>query len=352
MTRDHGFHRIPVAEVVAETADAASFVLDVPDELSDAYAYRAGQFCTFRAEVDGAAFLRCYSMSSTPGVDPALKVTVKRVPEGKVSNWLIDNVRAGTELDVTLPAGVFTLDPDETELVLFAAGSGITPIISLAKQALHTTDRSVRMLYANRDGDSVIFADELESLAKEFADRFEVVHHHDVDQGFVDAAEVDAFLGGATAGTTHSGDAGHYLCGPTPFMDIVEGALLARGVPEARVHLERFTPAEDRVDVVDPTTDDPAVDGTTVTIELDGTTRSGPHHPGATILQTARSFDLSPPYSCESGSCATCMGRLLEGTVEMHVNDALDDDEVEDGFILTCQSVPTSSTVHVRYGFD
>jgi 3-ketosteroid 9alpha-monooxygenase subunit B len=227
-------------------------------------------------------------------------------------------------------------------MVAFAAGSGITPVLSLMKEALHRTTRGVRLLYANRDADSVIFAAELDRLMEEFPDRLAVTHHLDVDAGLLDAEGVRAHLGTASA------SAGHYLCGPTPFMDIVEGALGAVGVAADRIHVERFVPADDA-----PADDVGAAAGAPcrVTIELDGRTEVTDHHPGTTILQTARQAGLAPPSSCESGNCATCMARLLEGTVEMRANNALEDDEVEQGWILTCQSVPTSDTVSVVYGF-
>lgn len=350
LRRDHGFHPVRVRRVVPETAEAASIVLDVPPELDAAFAYEAGQFCTFRVTVDGSTLLRCYSMSSAPRVDGELRVTVKRVPGGAVSNWLLDNLDEGAEVEVTAPAGVFLLDPDERELVAFAAGSGITPVFSLLKAALHETDRPVRLLYANRDRPSVIFDRELDALAASFPGRIEVAHHLDVDGGYVDAGRVRRFLGDASPPP----DAGFYLCGPTPFMDVVEDALLAEGVARERIHVERFTPA-DAVDVVEADAagdTDGGATATRVTIELDGRRESTEHRAGTTILQTARQLGLSAPYSCESGSCATCMARLVEGTVQMHVNDALTDDEVDEGWILTCQSVPTSPEVSVVYGFE
>ncbi len=352
--RDHGFHAVPLARVVPETAEASSFVLAVPDDLRDAFAYRAGQFCSFRAVIDGTPHLRCYSMSSSPEVDPELQVTVKRVPGGLVSNWMLDSLSDGDEVEVTFPAGVFCLPDGVTpagDLVAAAAGSGITPVISLVKTALATSDRRVRLLYANRDVGSTIFRGELDELAERHAGRLEVVHHLDVDSGFVDAATARRALGPIGA------DDHVFVCGPTPFMDVVEGALLADGVAAGQIHIERFTPAG-----ADPTPDDGPtgrpdveVEGgstATVTIDLDGRVETVEHRPGTTVLQVARQMGMSPPFSCESGSCATCMARLVEGTVEMHVNDALDDDEVEEGWILTCQSVPTSPTVSVVYGYD
>lgn len=364
--RDHGFQALRLARVVPETADAATFVLDVPAELADAFAYRAGQFCTFRVPVDGEPLLRCYSMSSAPGVDAELAVTVKRVPGGKVSNWMIDRLAAGDEVEVTLPAGVFCLADDgaggsddkagERELVAYAGGSGITPVFSLVKLALATTDRRVRLLYANRDADSVIFQAALDELAAAHPGRLTVRFHHDDESGYLDDAEVRAFVGDAL-------DGDHYVCGPTPFMDLVERVLLADGVDPARFHIERFTAAEDPVAAATSTTtsagadsnkddEEESADGTTVTIELDGRTETVRHHPGATVLQTARQAGLSPPFSCEAGSCATCMAKVHEGAVTMFTNNALTDDEVEEGWVLTCQSLPTTPTLSVVYGYD
>ncbi len=347
--RHHGFHPLRVRRVVRETADAASFVLDVPPALDADFVYEAGQFLTFRATVDGQVHHRCYSMSSAPAVDEELQVTVKRVPGGAVSNWMIDELGPGDVIGASVPAGVFCLRPGDGDLVAFCGGSGITPVFSLLKTALATTGRRVRLYYANRDRDAVIFAAELDALAERYPDRLEVVHHLDAERGFVDADAVRPFLG-STAG------AEYYVCGPTPFMDIVEGALLDHGVPGDRIHIERFTPAspapDDEAAGVSGADAPGAVGADTpaqVTIELGGRTGTVEHRPGTTVLQAARELGMSPPYSCESGSCATCMAKLVDGTVKMHVNDVLTDDEVADGWVLTCQSVPTAPSVHVIY---
>ena len=339
-TRDHGFHPLRVAEVIRETADARSFVLEVPAELAGAYKYDAGQFLTFRVYVDGEPYLRCYSMSSAPGVDESMQVTVKRVVGGAVSNWMVDNLASGDPVEATVPAGVFCL-PDgdgdgDGDVVAFGAGSGITPILSIIKTALATTSRRVHLLYANRDRDSTIFAGALDELAEQFPDRLHVVHHLDVEQGFVDVDAVAQFAETAPG-------AEHFICGPPAFMDIVEAALLERGVADTAIHIERFTPPQE--EAPDP---DTPVDAT-VTIELKGETSTTEHHPGSTILQTARQMGMSPPFSCESGSCASCMAKLVDGAAEMRTNNALTPDEVEEGWVLTCQAVPTTPSVHVVY---
>ncbi len=352
-TRDHGFHRVPVAEVVHETADAASFVLDVPAELARTFDYRAGQFCTFRVVLDGVAHLRCYSMSSAPESGDRLTVTVKRVPGGLVSNWLIDHVGAGDTVEVTAPAGVYVLTASHGPLVAFAAGSGITPIISLVRSALATTERELHLLYANRDPESTIFRDELDRLAAGSGGRLHVRHRWDVEHGFVDAATGSGLLDELDPDAR--ADAEVYVCGPTPFMDLVDASVLAAGIDASRVHIERFTPtgpSDNRIAERPRAEPDAPAASRTVVIEIDGRSGSTEHREGTTVLQTARQLGLDPPYSCESGSCATCMAKLTEGTVTMHVNDALTDAEVEEGWVLTCQSVPTSPTVHVVYGFD
>ncbi|HET6774434.1 MAG TPA: ferredoxin--NADP reductase [Acidimicrobiales bacterium] len=339
--RDHGFHPLRIRRVVHETAEAASFVFEVPADLRAAFAYEAGQFLTFRAPVGGETHHRCYSMSSSPAVDDELQVTVKRVPGGVVSNWMIDSLAAGDVVEASVPAGVFCLGPGDGDLVAFSAGSGITPVFSLVKSALATTDRRVRLYYANRERDAVIFAAELDALAERHPDRLDVVHHLDVERGLVDPDALRPFLGAGTGGE-------FYLCGPGPFMDIVEGVLLAHGVDAGRIHIERFTPAEPPPDL-GPAAGADGGSTTRVTVELAGRTDTVDHRPGTTILQTARQMGMSPPFSCESGTCATCMARLVEGTVKMRVNDVLADDEVEDGWVLTCQSVPTAPSVHVVY---
>jgi ferredoxin-NADP reductase len=341
-TPDHGFHRLRVAQVISETAEASSFVLEVPEELRPLFVYEAGQFCTFRVHVDDRVHLRCYSMSSSPAVDPALKVTVKRTPGGVVSNWMNDQLREGDTVEATRPAGVFRLGPGPGDVVAFSAGSGITPVLSLVKTALATTTRQVRLLYANQHRDAVIFGAELDALGRRYGDRLSVSHHLDIDRGLVRPETIGDFA-------QSSDDAEFYICGPGPFMDIVEQSLHARGVAAARIHIERFTPAEL---LQEPEPAPAAATATQVTVELDGRTSTADYRPGTTVLQTARQMGMAPPFSCESGSCATCMARLVDGTVAMHVNNALTDDEVAQGWILTCQAVPTSASVHAVYSYE
>jgi ferredoxin-NADP reductase len=331
-----GYAPLRVKRVVQETSDAVSLVLDVPEHCSARYRYRAGQFLTLRVTVDGQDLRRCYSMSSAP-VEDELQITVKRDPGGVVSNWLNDTVAEGVEIHAAPPEGRFCLRDTADEIVAFAGGSGITPIMSLVRMALAKSSRRIRLFYANRNRESVIFADALERLANDHADRLMVTHHLDDDSGVVTASAVESFLAGA-------GAADHYICGPGPFMDTVEAAVLEAGVARERVHLERFSVEPIPADVAGSS-------GQTeeVVIELDRKTTTAGYRAGNTLLQTARMAGLRAPSSCETGSCGTCMARIVSGSARMLNNDALDDDEVAEGWVLTCQSLPTSRSVHVVY---
>jgi ferredoxin-NADP reductase len=347
--RDHGFHRVPVKAVVDETHDTRSFVLDVPADLRDAFRYRAGQFCTFRARIGGDDVLRCYSMSSAPETDPDLTVTVKRVTDGVVSNWFNDRVRAGDVLEVTRPAGVFCVRDGDHPIVAFCGGSGITPVMSILKSVVTTSPRRVRMLYANRDRSSVIFAAELDELQRRHEDRLELRHHLDADGGFLDAPAIATFVGDTL-------DADYYICGPGPFMDLVETTLLELGVDLDHILIERFVvpdpaalPAADAATIDGAATDTGTELPQSITLILGGKSHTLDYRQGDTILETARRGGVPAPYSCESGNCATCMALLREGSVAMRVNNALTPDEVAEGWILTCQSLPSGSAVTVEY---
>jgi ferredoxin-NADP reductase len=324
MARDHGFHPVRIMRIIQETADTRTYVLDAP------FTYQAGQFLTLRV----CGTLRSYSMSSSPDTDAELMTTVKRVPGGLVSNWMHENLAPGDLIETTLPAGVFCLRASPAPLVAFAAGSGVTPILSLAKSALATTGRRVRLLAANRDAGSIIFGSTLTGLAGRYTGRFELRHHLDVQHGFVTDAGVRDFAGADR-------DADFYLCGPAPFMEITERALVAHGVDPGQIFVERFEHAAG----------EPARDQQegTVSIVLSGKRHTVPQHSGETLLESARRAGLAPPFSCEAGNCATCIARVTEGEAKMRVNNALDDDEIADGWVLTCQGEPVTPQVTVVY---
>jgi ferredoxin-NADP reductase len=343
----HGYHKLRVKDVVRETHDASSFVLEVPDDLAATFRYRPGQFCTFRVPVDGVEQVRSYSMSSAPGIDTDLTVTVKRVAGGIVSNWFLDHVGVGDVVEVTKPAGVFCAQDGAAAPVLgFCGGSGVTPVMSITKQVLTGTGRSVRLLYANRDRASVIFEDVFGALGREHGERLEVRHHLDDAGGFLDAAAIEAFVG------TDAADAHCYVCGPGPFMDLVETVLTMLGVPPERIFIERFLVEQQEKDAAITAPEagggEAALPGE-VTVILGGKKTVCTYQAGDTLLEMARRGGLRPPFSCEAGNCATCMAFLKEGSVRMRANNALTPEEVEEGWVLTCQSLPSGETVTVEY---
>jgi len=342
--RVHGYHQLRIKEVVRETADASSFVLDVPGELAGLFSYRPGQFCTFRVHIEGDEQLRSYSMSSTPETDPDLTVTVKRVAGGLVSNWMLDNLSAGDVLEVTKPAGVFCPQETGRPVMALCGGSGITPVMSIAKHVLATTERQVKLLYANRDRASVIFEQALRALSDRHPGRIELRSHFDSDGGFLNA---DAVVEFARSGI----DGDFYICGPGPFMDLVESALAGLGVDPGRIFIERFLVEQQEKDAqaLAPSADTATEIPAQVTISLGGRSTVIDYHPRDTVLETARRGGLRPPFSCEAGNCATCMAFLKSGSVTMRANNALTDEEVADGWILTCQSLPSGQDVVVEY---
>ena len=334
-----GFVPLQVKHVVRETPDAMSLVLEVPNRLATiplprrAIPHPSGRG---RRASSTAGVTRCPPRRT--GAD--LRITVKRDRDGVVSNWLNDTAVAGTALDAAPPEGRFVLADTDRELVAFAGGSGITPVFSLLQTALsgHAT---ARLFYANRDQDSVIFDDALASLNDSHSGRFVVHHHLDAERGFVTPRT-----------STHSLRAQrcrrcrllhlrtrpvHGHRGGRPASR--RGAARSGAPGTLRGRRDACRPVGCRGDVV---TEE-------VTIELQRRKITVPYSPGDTLLQTARMAGLRAPSSCEVGSCGTCMARLTQGSARMINNDALEDDEVDDGWVVTCQSLPTSRTVRVVY---
>ncbi|HEY5855185.1 MAG TPA: ferredoxin--NADP reductase [Aldersonia sp.] len=333
MARPPLFQRATVTRIVKESADARTYVL-APH--GGGLSYRAGQFCTFRVRVDGRDLFRSYSMSSAPETDDELMTTVKRVPGGAVSNWLHDNLVEGDDVEVTQPAGRFCLRPSDTPLLGFSGGSGITPMLSLAKSALATTDRTVRLLCADRDEASTIFDEQLGDLVARYPQRFAVVRHLDAVSGLLDTGAIRDFVGA-------DGAADSYVCGPAAFMAMVEAAVPGPG----RAFSERF--GGEAVAPAAPVPEPAPASGGTVTIRLGNKKASVPLHPNETLLESARRAGLTPPFSCEAGNCATCIATVTDGGATMRVNDALSDDEIAEGYVLTCQAVPDTPSISVRY---
>ena len=335
------FHNLEIAGIVQETHDTRSFILHVPESLREAFRYRAGQFLTFEVPWNGMQLRRCYSLSSAPETDPWPKVTVKRVDEGRVSNWFNDELSVGDTILVQPPEGRFVLRANEGNhaIVLFGGGSGITPVLSIMKSALRTTQRKVKLIYANRDPESVIFRDEIEVWRKEFPNRLEVVHHLDSVSGFMSVEDIQEQIRGCEDGE-------FFVCGPTGYMDAVEEAFKASKIDIGQTKFERFiSPVDpDRKEDSNTTVPEQSDDEipTSFTMLLEGQSHDVPYTKGLTLLDSAVKAGHKPPSSCEDGYCGCCMAMLKSGQVSMQNHDALEPSDIERGWVLACQARPAS----------
>lgn len=336
------FHALRVRAVIDETDDARSLVFDVPPGLDDLFRYRPGQFLTLRLPHAGGDLLRCYSMSSAPALDDAPRVTVKRVAGGRGSNWICDHAEAGATIEVMPPAGVFTPRALDQDLLLFAAGSGITPVYAILRSALAAGRGRVFLFYANRDERSVIFRTALRELAAGHGERLQVVHWLDSVQGMPSAAQ----LAGLAQLWMH---AEAFICGPAPFMDTAVQALSSLGIDDARIHVERFASLPD--EGAPPPGHDAAaaVEQAEVEIWLDGQRHVVQCGGTETLLEAALRAGVQLPYSCQAGLCASCMCRVTAGEVHLRHNEALGQNDLARGWTLSCQAVPLTARVGVKF---
>jgi ring-1,2-phenylacetyl-CoA epoxidase subunit PaaE len=351
------FHALRVAEIVPETNDANSIRFEIPPELRERFAFKAGQHLTLRVTIEGEEVRRNYSLCTAPDENDWM-VTVKRIAGGLFSNWIGDRLKADDSVDVMPPHGSFTTEFDAAKsrhLVGIAGGSGITPVMSLIRTLLREEPNShFTLLYGNRDSSSVIFLEALAGLKDKHLERLEIYH-------FLDAEEQDIALFNGMLNRERLEEAipalipdaavvdGWFICGPGPMMDAAEGALLDRNTPRDRIHIERFTadrPAGAAArEIAELQT---KAEGVSVAVTLDGRTRRVPFTAG-NILDSARAAGLPAPFACKAGVCATCRAKVTAGKVEMAARYGLTDDEVADGYVLTCQSVPIGDGVAVDY---
>ncbi|MFR9750885.1 2Fe-2S iron-sulfur cluster-binding protein [Nocardia sp. 004] len=335
-----------ISAVIAETADTRSLVFDIPDELAEKFHYQPGQFLTLRipSEKTGSV-ARCYSLASSPHIDDHPKVTIKRTEGGYGSNWVCDNVQPGDQIEVLPPAGVFTPKNLDTDLLLFGAGSGITPVMSILKSALVQGNGRIVLVYANRDNESVIFADELRELADKHPQRLLVIHWLEQLQGLPTADALATLVA-----PYHGYEA--FMCGPKPFMDRVHDALAQLGVPRSRTHAEVFNSLAG-----DPFTSKPPIetpeaelaDAATVEVELDGEVHELAWPRTQTLVDIMLAKGLDVPYSCQEGECGSCACTVLEGAVEMDNAEILDPEDIENGYILGCQAHPVTDHLKIQF---
>lgn len=367
------FHCLKIAKVIVETADARSYVLDVPPDLRKTFACRPGQFLTFRVDGTDSYVKRSYSLSSAPAIDPAPIVTIKRVPGGHVSNLLLDTLAAGDEAYVLPPEGAFFQgrERQDRHYVLFGAGIGITPLYSILKTVLHRSRSRVSLFYLNRDENSIIFRDELETLAARFGDRLRVQHqltrpgeNWNGPAGRYSRSDLQACLNGARE---QSGGlpSEYYVCGPAGYMDSILEVLEQTGVPADSIHRERFEfsspalvdlPAVLRIGDVVAAAKEPrhlagdAARASSLEVQLNRQRRRIDVRSGETLLDATLRAGLIPPFACQEGACASCKAALTKGRVAVLRHEALTPMELDQRNILTCQAIALSE--HVAVSFD
>lgn len=340
-----GFHALQIAAVDRLNDESIAVTFEVPAELADTYRFVQGQHVSVRAVIQGEDVRRTYSICSTPG-SGVLRVAIKRMPGGLFSGWALDNLRVGTALEVAPPAGRFHVALDAAarrHFVAVAGGSGIGPVMSLLATTLDVEPESrFTLLYANRTAGSVMFDRELETLVQSNAGRLRVVHVLEDVDGFIDLARLEAWREDGTLQ-----DVSHwFVCGPNAMADAIVAALAELHVDAATVHAESYTAGEMKTPPLSAAASRHA--DASLSVAIDGAALSVPTA-GRTVLDAALSTGADVPWSCRSGICGTCRAKVCAGTVEMAYNDVLSEDELAEGFVLTCQSRPTSDHVLVDY---
>ena len=351
MTRGD-FHALRVSSVDRLCEDAAAVTFDVPDELAEVYRFSPGQSLTIRRRVDGREERRQYSICAAVGAAP--RVGVRVVPEGMFSQWLVEQINAGDEIEVQTPSGTFGPDPDQGgRHVLVAAGSGITPVLSIASSLLANPEAEVTLLYGNRRASTVMFTDEVADLKDRFPARFEVIHvlsreprEAELFSGRLDADRMRRIL---TALVPVADVDGFWLCGPFPMIEAARDVLRELDVPAEKVHRELFF-----VDDVPPPPVEHAEAGVAgpssrVTVTLDGRTTELSLPRDRPVLDAAQETRADLPYACKGGVCGTCRAKVVSGEVQMRRNYALEEDELAAGYVLTCQSLPVTDELSLDF---
>lgn len=338
---------LEVVDVIEETSDARSLVFKVPDGASipaDKLRHAPGQFLTLRVPSDRTGSVaRCYSLCSSPFTGDPLTVTIKRTADGYASNWLCDHAHAGMKMYVLAPSGTFVPKTLDTDFLLLAAGSGITPMMAILKSALSEGSGKVALVYANRDETSVIFGAALRELAAKYPDRLTAIHWLESVQGLPSATALSELVAPFTAREA-------FICGPGPFMAAAQEALTSSGAAAERVHIEVFKSLEsDPFAAVVLEEDDSDEGPATAVVTLDGDTHEVSWPRNAKLLDVLLARGLDAPFSCREGHCGACAVMTKSGDVEMEVNDVLEQQDLDEGLILACQAHPRSDSVEVTY---
>jgi ring-1,2-phenylacetyl-CoA epoxidase subunit PaaE len=360
------FHKLQVIEVINETESCVTVLFQIEEELKEEFKFTAGQYLTIKAEIEGEEIRRAYSIC-TGKSDTIVGVSVKKVKGGKMSTFLNESIKKGDVLEVMKPDGKFTLITHidiQRDHYFFAAGSGITPVMSMIKTMLEEEPKSTAyLLYGSKDENNIIFKKQLDELYSMHEGQIIVDHTLSSPQkekaggllgvlgkkqskwqglkGRIDSEKVARFV---QENPPKTGNEEYYICGPGDMIETVRTTLLGNGVQKNNIHQEYFSSGDSsKVEVAN------AAAGATLTAHLDGKEIKLKIQEGKTLLDTLLDNGHEAPYSCTSGACSTCMAKVMKGSVEMEACFALDDDEIKDGYILTCQSHPTSSEVEIIY---
>lgn len=351
-------HQLKVIDIHKTIPEASVISFEIPDELKTTFQFKPGQFLTLQFQLNGETVRRSYSICSAATDDDLLQVGVKRVEGGLVSNHINDELKVGDLVDVLPPDGRFSteLDPKNYKTYyLFAAGSGVTPILSILKSVLKTEERSfVNLLYGNRDQQRIMFKAELDELQEKYADRLVVVHtlsapkqkwsdlwteNEEYITGRVNAESIAWML---NTYPPYAQNTGYFICGPGKMIDNTKQVLRGMDVPENRIFSENFG-GNAAATIVE------GVESARLAATLNGSTVNTTVTKDQTILRALVAAGAEPPYSCEGGVCSTCKCKLTKGKVQMKINLALTEEEVAAGYVLSCQSIPLTKEVSVVY---
>ena len=352
------FHPVPVKEIKKETSDCVSVVFDVPEELKEVFAFRQGQSLAMRTKINGHEVRRTYSICSSP-LDNQLRVAIKKVKGGVFSSYANDRLKKGTVIELMPPVGKFYTElnsANKKNYTAFAAGSGITPVLSIIKTTLATEpESSFTLVYGNKNRSSIIFFEELEALKNKYMYRFSLVHilsrertETKINFGRINTDKLNELSGLLDYANTDE----FFICGPEEMIFSVKDYLEAKGIDKKKIHFELFTsPGQKKHTVTDD--DSWLITGpvSNITVKLDGRTFDFELslNGNATILDAALKQGADLPYACKGGMCCTCKAKLVEGEVAMDVHWGLEEEEVEKGYILACQSHPKTEKVVVDF---
>lgn len=353
------FHSLQIKDIRKETYSCVSISFHIPPELKEDFRYKAGQYITIKKKMKGEEVRRSYSLCSSP-LENDFRIAVKQIDGGMFSTFANQNLTPGETLEVMCPMGNFSFDfaPNQTHhYVAFTAGSGITPILSLIKTALATEAHSTfTLVYGNQYVQSVIFKEEIEALKNKFMNRFQVVHilsrermESDLNYGRIDASKCEQLWNSLL---THSNPDQFFLCGPEEMIQHVKDFLLAKNIPSSAIHFELFTSntSTEKKTAYKEAHKADAGKMCKLTIKVDDRSFDlDLPYDGDTILDAALKHGADLPFACKGGVCCTCRAKVMEGSVDMEVNYALEEEEVNQGFVLTCQAHPTSDRVIVDF---